>query len=77
MTTETTETAITDMGLFKDWLKVEYATLTRSVNLLERQHNSQGYSYHCKRLELIKVARTIGLELVNQPSLKSVSNEEK
>jgi len=59
-----TETAIIeDMGLLKDWMQVEYATLTKAHDLLERQHSSLSHSYHYKRLELIKVARTIGLEL--------------
>jgi len=61
---------IEDMPALKYWMRNEYEVLTKSVNLLERNHSPLRQSYHERRLELIKIARAIGLELSQNETLR-------
>jgi hypothetical protein len=51
-------------------MKQDFAELTKAHNLLERQRNNLAYSYHYRRLELIKVADQIGLDLTESKKLE-------
>ncbi len=70
----TPELPIDNMDDFKEWLRWEYAELTKSYNRCFPYPTM--HTYHNKRLELIKVGRAVGIELA-PPSLERKLKEEK